>query len=61
MPDADWLGLCRAEDEVHPAVRADNVANLADLEGVRGILEWLLHLALHIAVRDTGSTGLEET
>jgi hypothetical protein len=31
---------------VDAAVRADNVANLANLQTIRRLLEWLLHLAV---------------
>ena len=52
MPDADWRGLCRAEDEVYPTVRADDVADLANLERVRHLLERLLHLTLKACRRE---------
>ena len=38
--------LCRAEDEVDPAVRADDVTDFANFEGIRRVLEGLLHLTL---------------
>ena len=44
--------LCRAEDEVDPAVRADDITDLANLEGVRRVLEGFLHLSLHGRVHD---------
>lgn len=39
--------LCSAQDDVHAAVRADDIAHLPDLERIRSFLERFLHLALH--------------
>ena len=41
-----------AEDEVDSTVRADNVTDLANLEGVRRVLEGFLHLTLQGRVHD---------
>ena len=41
-----------AEDEVDPAVCADDVTDLANLEGVRRVLEGFLHLTLQGRVHD---------
>lgn len=38
---------CGAQDEVDAALGADDIANLADLERIRRVLERFLHLALH--------------
>lgn len=38
--------LCRAEDDVHAAIGADNVAHLADVQTVGCVLKRLLHLTL---------------
>ena len=41
-----------AEDEVDPAVCADNVTDFANLEGVRRVFKGFLHLTLQGRVHD---------
>lgn len=48
---------------MHAAVRADHIAHLPDLEAVRRILEWLLHLPARepaevTTVRVRGAVGV---
>ena len=35
-----------AKNNMHAAIRADNIAHLADLQGIGSLLEGLLHLVL---------------